>query len=86
MSNWHYQVLYYDMGEDSGYGIHEYYPEVDEVLSSEDTYATGHSALYTAQPVRVYAESIEELKAILHHMLSDIDKYGIINYDSGEKM
>lgn len=71
MKEWRYQVYKYNLGspDEVGYGIHEVWnigPKGD---------------VPTDEPEMVVAESIEELRKILQQMLTDIDKYGVLNWE-----
>ncbi len=64
MGYWHYQV----MKHPDGYGLHEYYP-----IDDEDGPAWTENSI-------VFDETLEGLKEVLHRMLRDIDKHGVVDY------
>ena len=68
-NHWHYQLMRYTYASGDTYlAIHEYYPMED-----------GDG--WTETPVDVGGESVEEVKEVLHMMLEDIEKHGVVDYE-----
>lgn len=65
MANWHYQVMRHPDGD---LAIHEYYPS-----------EKGDG--WTKNPVSVDGDSIGDIEQSLRHMLEDLKKYGIKDYE-----
>lgn len=70
--SWHYQVMKHvdyrlDGSKEVWYGIHEYYPSIDDKPAfAEDAILTGGS--------------LEELKEVLKTLEQDIYRYGVKDY------
>ena len=66
--SWHYQLIRHT--EPDGkvwYGVHKNY------------YRSGSS--YTAEPVSIKSADKEDIKWMLEHMLEDIEKHGVKDYE-----
>jgi len=73
MGHWRYQLMYrkYDRpvdGQEGYYAVHEYYET-----------AAGNS--WTAGPITIEGDSVEDVKKMLMLILKDIDKHGVKDYD-----
>lgn len=64
--SWHYQVMKH---KDGTYAIHEYYPDIEG------------SAGYTCNPIAVEGDSVDDLVVMLKHMMNDIHKHGVKDYE-----
>jgi hypothetical protein len=65
---WHFQLMKHEDKGEVWYGVHESYPTLG-------------SLSYTVDPVTVEGESADDIRWYLNAILSDIDKYGVINYE-----
>ena len=68
MSHWNHKVIKHTTEQEVLYGIHEVFYNDDNSI-----YA------YTEEPVRVYAESIEELREYLQWMMNCLDKEVLVD-------
>ena len=64
---WHYQLMKHtEPNGEIWYGVHELY-----------AYAGG----YTVEPVRIMGEDKEDIEWMLKHVLCDIEKHGVKDYE-----
>jgi len=68
MSHWNHRVIKHTTEQEVLYGIHEVFYNDDNSI-----YA------YTEEPVRVYAESIEELREYMQWMMNCLDKEVLVD-------
>ena len=63
---WHYQLMKHtETNGEVWFGVHEFYER----------------AGYTLEPVRVQGQDIDDIKWMLKHVLEDIEKYGVKDYE-----
>jgi len=63
---WHYQLMkHIEPDGEVWYGIHENY----------------RSGGYTVEPVRIMGEDKEDIEWMLKHVLEDIEKHGVKDYE-----
>ena len=63
---WHYQLMKHTEPDDEvWYAVHEFY----------------RPGGYTVEPVRIMGEDIDDIKWMLKHVLEDIEKHGVKDYE-----
>ena len=64
--SWHYQLMKHTEPDDQvWYAVHEFYERNG----------------YTVEPVRVQGQDMDDIKWMLEHVLEDIEKYGVKDYE-----
>ena len=64
--SWHYQLMKHTEPDDQvWYAVHEFYERNG----------------YTVEPVRVQGQDMDDNKWMLKHVLEDIQKYGVKDYE-----
>ena len=71
MAHWNHRVIQRIVGDEVEFGIHEVYYNDD-----------GDVEGYTEQPVRVYGETLDELRETLERMLRCLDHPVIVDSDA----